>query len=1093
MSYPYDPQTRAYVAKLLYEHLPALYRVEDQPPKGRAELERFLQVLAAPLAALRQNIEELHADLFIDSAADEVLPLLAEMVGTTLLFPEPDANRRDIRGTVGWRRRKGTVATLEELAASLVEQLAASHEGWKVVQMTQDLDLLRPERVVPDLRDRVLAEKVAGPLVATHHSVDLRRIGRRTGKYHPRHVFHYVHPTRMFDLQEGSPRDLTAAPDPDLRFSFHPLAADLPLRLRRTADLPDLATDRALPEHFAADPGRWFGRAGGFRVEVAGLPAAVAQAHQESRRADRSPASRAILEGAVTVELLEHDPRRFPGPVRLEVVAAPFAGAPGVPDTNPAGFEVRSEVVLDAVPPGPSAVVNAGAVDATAVPMLRLVPVGVGARFFPGAVVEIASGEPVALRASEEPQLAREGFLRGSLFVELPATRVEGERWFYLAADGSVHDAQLTGTGGADVVIDDFAGQPQFDRDHLVSTGPGAGWPALPSSSDPTPWTHLPSAPDRGPIPLHGGRALRDNGGTLEEVPPATECALVFAFSTVALGVRTLRPFARLRWQGPDPATAIWEALGDDGTSLAPGAVGSRFAELADFRQSGPAELRLAIRFVCSDGDALLAPCEVGITSDDGRDLLVHLPERVVAAGSPVPEWPLDAGFFAAASEAVTVGVDGSTWVDASTANARRSLGQVAPLAQYPGLRRRRVYGRSLCQWQNEVLPAQVHAATPRGHLDIDVVHGLFSLALEEPPQVYPVGPLGPPGPPVLTVSYQQGYSAHTGALPAPREGALDRRLAAPTRLVSRSGHLHRNAPASFHDLPRHRTLGDALNVASASGLTEEVIQVEDSLTYPGEVIEWPAGVEGLTVQAAEGLRPVFEVATWGVAAGARLEHWSLLGLTFGGAGIGALAAPPCERFQLEYCTVTEAENTLDFPALAEGTHGLIRRSLTAGLEFAGGGLVEIVDSVVDTGLGAGSPAVVAPDARLAMDRTTVFGTVTGQILDASEVYFEGLVTVEDRFEGCVRYSRVVSGSMLPRIHRVVFDLEANFISADRHAAGHARLAENTEPAILGGAEDGGEIGAFHDVRLAQLYAALLRRLMEFTPAGLATGLLRQD
>ncbi|MCH9650647.1 MAG: hypothetical protein K0U98_20600 [Deltaproteobacteria bacterium] len=102
-------------------------------------------------------------------------------------------------------------------------------------------------------------------------------------------------------------------------------------------------------------------------------------------------------------------------------------------------------------------------------------------------------------------------------------------------------------------------------------------------------------------------------------------------------------------------------------------------------------------------------------------------------------------------------------------------------------------------------------------------------------------------------------------------------------------------------------------------------------------------------------------------------------------------------------------------------------------------------------------------------------------------------MTVEDRFEGCVRYSRAVTDSVLPRIHRVVFDLEANFVSADRHAAGHARLAENTEPAILGGAEDGGEIGAFHDVRLAQLYAALLRRLMEFTPAGLATGLLRQD
>ncbi len=1092
MTYPYDSRTRTYVAELLYEHLPALYRVEDQAPKGRAELERFLEVLAVPLATLRQNVEELHANLFIDSAADEVLPLLAQMVGTTLVFPEPDANRRDIRGTVGWRRRKGTVATLEELAASLVEQLAATHEGWKLVQMTQDLNLVRRERVVPDLRDRVLAEKVSGPLVATHHSVDLRRIGRQTGKYHPLHVFHYLHPTRLFDLQQGSPRDLTEAMDPDLRFSFHPLAADLPLRLRRTADLPDLRTDRALSEHFAADPGLWFGRAGGFQVEIAGLPAAIPQAGREARRADRSPASRALLEGAVTIELLEHDGRRFSGPVRLEVVAAPFAGAPGVPDTNPGNFEVRSELVLDAVPPGPSSVVNAGLVDANAVVMLRLRPVAAGSRFFPGAVVEIAGGEASALRASEEPELAREGFLRGSLFVDLPATRIDGERWFYLAADGSVHNAQLGGSGVADVEIADAVGQPRFSSDHILSSGPGAAWPPLPATSNPTPWIRLPSGPDRGPIPLHGGRVLREVGGNVEEVPLATDCGLVFAFSSVALGVRTLRPFARLRWQGPDPAVAIWQALGDDGVALAPAAVRDRFAELATFRDSGPAELRLAVRFVASDPDALLAPSEVGYTSDDGQDLLLHLPELVVA-GSPLPEWPIDGGFFIAASEAVTVGADGSTWLDSSTTNARRSLGQVAPLAPYSGLRRRRVVGRSLCQWRVEVPPALIHASTPRGHLDIDVLHGLFSFALVEPPQAYPLGPLGGPSPPALTVSYQQGYSAHIGALPAPREGALERRLAAPTRVVSRSGHLHRNAPAALHDLPRHRTLGEALSEAAAGGEADEVIQVEDSLTYPEESLEWPAGVERLTVQAAEGQRPVFELLAWSAEAGAHLERWSLLGLTFGGVGLGALAAPPSEAIEIQYCTVTEAENTLAVPALAEGTHVVIRRSLTAGLDFAGGGKVEIADSVVDSGLGAGLPAVVAPDGRLVIDRTTLFGTVECQVLDASEAYFDAAINVEDRFEGCVRYSRVVSGSVLPRIHRVVFDVEADFISADRHSAAHARLAETTDPVILGGAEDGGEIGAFHDVHLAQLYAALLRRLMEFTPAGLATGLLRQD
>ena len=56
MSYRFDPDTRAYVARLLWQALPAYYRDKDSPPTGQGELNRFLQVLAAPLAIARQNL-----------------------------------------------------------------------------------------------------------------------------------------------------------------------------------------------------------------------------------------------------------------------------------------------------------------------------------------------------------------------------------------------------------------------------------------------------------------------------------------------------------------------------------------------------------------------------------------------------------------------------------------------------------------------------------------------------------------------------------------------------------------------------------------------------------------------------------------------------------------------------------------------------------------------------------------------------------------------------------------------------------------------------------------------------------------------------
>jgi hypothetical protein len=46
---------------------------------------------------------------------------------------------------------------------------------------------------------------------------------------------------------------------------------------------------------------------------------------------------------------------------------------------------------------------------------------------------------------------------------------------------------------------------------------------------------------------------------------------------------------------------------------------------------------------------------------------------------------------------------------------------------------------------------------------------------------------------------------------------------------------------------------------------------------------------------------------------------------------------------------------------------------------------------------------------------------------------------------------------------------------------------------VLAGAEDGSEMGAFHDVHLALRYEGYRRRLEESTPAGLMTGIIRLD
>lgn len=1080
MSYPYDPQTREYVARLLYQALPAMYRAQDSAPKGRDELRRFLEVLAAPLATLRQSIEELHADLFIDTANDWVVPYLADMVGTTLIFPDADKNRRDVRETVGWRKRKGTPSMLQELASQLAEQQVVTREGWKLVHMTQDLDLPRPTRALPDLRDPRIAETVSGPGVTSPHLVDVRRISKTHGKFHPLHVFHWAHPTLLFDLRKGVPAELTEVGDPDLRYAFHPAGVFQQLRARRVSERDPLLTDRVPPMHFAADPGAWFGAEGRFSVSICGLAAGLAEPSDEARSESLVPASPVLLEGTVDIDVLEHDRRRFYGPIVVELGAAELQNP--LPDAPVDFFPCATVELSDQAAPAASFIANPPA--SHDVVMVRLVPGGgAGARFFPGATVELESDASAAWLAAEDAGLASDGFLRGALFVTLPPTYVDGQRFFYLAADGSVIDAQTTGSGAVDVQILDDGGGRLLDRDRVLIAGPGAAWPPLSATRDPQAWPYVPQAPGRGPVILHGGRALA-NGAGFPVLAAGPIRSLVFALSYEDGAARAYRPFVRLAWTATDPATADWTALDDSGLAVAD--ADGRFAELADFRDQDRSGLRLAVRFETAVNDVILTPSEVAWTSDDGRTVLLHLPQLETQNGSPIAAWATDAAFVGI-SDAFYVGVDGSTWSETTGDNGRASWGAIAPLAEPPALRRRRVAWRLLCPWKNE--NGTPHAATRPGWLDMDVEHGLFSLAAAEPPQALPPGPDGL-APPSVTVRYQQGYSAEMGALPAPREPFLDRRLARPTRLVTRSGHLHRNAAADLHDIPRYRSLGAALAAAVDA---EEVIQFEDSSTYPGETLVWPGTIRHLTIQAAESERPWVQVTGWNVAAGAQYDHLSLLGFALGAAGLGDLELPPAAHTAVELLTVTEVGNRLVFPAHSEGSRVLVRHVLAAGLHLPGPGSLTVHDAVVDSGRGLGNPALVTDSGHLVLDRVTVFGTTRARVLDASEVYFEDTVEVDDRFEGCVRYSRVTSDSVLPRVHRVVEDIAADFVAVERHDPAHGRLTESTPTAVLHGAEDGGEIGAFHDIRLAQIYAALLHRLLEYTPAGLATGVLRSD
>lgn len=165
----------------LYALLPAIYRTRDA--QNAEPLKSLAAVIQSQGAILEENIKQLYDDEFIETCAAWVIPYIGELVGSTGLYEITGATARrraEVANTIGYRRRKGTVLALEQVAMDVSGRPAKVVEFFKRLIANESMRHIRPFHASQvNLRNGDKLSNASLAFDTLNRTVDVRRIAPR--------------------------------------------------------------------------------------------------------------------------------------------------------------------------------------------------------------------------------------------------------------------------------------------------------------------------------------------------------------------------------------------------------------------------------------------------------------------------------------------------------------------------------------------------------------------------------------------------------------------------------------------------------------------------------------------------------------------------------------------------------------------------------------------------------------------------------------------------------------------------------------------------------------------------------------------------
>lgn len=337
----------------------------------------------------------------------------------------------------------------------------------------------------------------------------------------------------------------------------------------------------------------------------------------------------------------------------------------------------------------------------------------------------------------------------------------------------------------------------------------------------------------------------------------------------------------------------------------------------------------------------------------------------------------------------------------------------------------------------------------------------------------------------------------------------------------------------------------DVLRQAALTGRSKEhpqagngVVEIKDNHRYQEALSINLVSGERVELRAADVQRPLLAPNNDLQISGDNEAELTLNGLLISGAALhigGRL-----QTLRLRHCTLVpgislKIDGTAQQPEKAslvievEPGHPLtveIDHCITGPLRLPAEGVqLTIRDSIIDApplkdqsavALAASDDGLL-PGPATTMERTTVMGTVhVKELTLTSNCIFTDPVVAEQRQAGCARFSFVPTGSQTPRRYRCQPDLaiqqatgsaqstttqqnqlsdairawlQPDYTSKDYGQPAFGQLGGACPLVIRTGADDGAEMGAFHDLFQPQREANLRARLNEFLRFSLEAGI----